>query len=239
MNHHLAHAASVYYSSGFNKAAVLVVDGRGSENETQSLFVADENGIECVASTKKIGIGLLYAAVTQAVGFKLLQEGKTMGLAPFGANVKEPVFQFKRHFDGIITDYSDSCVEGSYAMNVSHRPLSTFEDKARAAYDVQLECEKAMDHLARWAKETTGLDYLCISGGVALNSVTNYKILKSGLLNLLTGVGRQIITKLDAEIQVGLLLKVKNFAFAKFDFLKVPVLSIFLFKLLTRELEIS
>ena len=183
MNHHLAHAAAVFYSSGFEKSAVLVVDGRGSENETQSLFIADESGIECVASTKKIGIGLLYSAVTQAVGFKLLQEGKTMGLAPFGANVKVPVFQFKRDFNGIITDYSASCAEGSYEMNISHRPIITFEDKARAAYDVQLECETAMGYLARWAKETTGMDYLCISGGVALNSVTNYKILKSGLYN--------------------------------------------------------
>jgi len=181
MNHHLAHASAVFYSSGFKKSAVLVVDGRGSENETQSLYVADDSGIRLVASTKTIGIGLLYAAVTQAVGFKLLQEGKTMGLAPFGANVQPPVFQFSRRFKGIVTDYSDSCVEGSYAMGIPHRSLEKFEDQARAAYDVQMECEAAMDHLARWAKEETGMEYLCISGGVALNSVTNYKILMSGL----------------------------------------------------------
>jgi carbamoyltransferase len=181
MNHHLAHAAATFYSSGFKKSAVLVVDGRGSENETQSLYVADESGIKCVASTKKIGIGLLYASVTQAIGFKLLQEGKTMGLAPLGANIDPPVFQFKRNFNGIETDYSSSCVEGSYAMSTPHRPITTFDEKARAAYDVQKECEAAMDHLARWAKEITKMDYLCISGGVALNSVTNYKILSSGL----------------------------------------------------------
>jgi carbamoyltransferase len=181
MNHHLAHAAAVFYSSGFKKSAVLVVDGRGSENETQSLFVADDTGITLVARTKTIGIGLLYAAVTQAVGFKLLQEGKTMGLAPFGAHVQPPVFKFARKFDGIVTDYSSSCVEGTYAMGIPHRPMTTFEDQARGAYDVQLECEAAMDHLARWAKEVTGMEYLCISGGVALNSVANYKILMSGL----------------------------------------------------------
>ncbi len=104
-----------------------------------------------------------------------------MGLAPFGADVRQPVFKFKKTFNGIDTDYSASCVEGSYELNIEHRPLTSFEDKARAAYDVQLECEAAMDHLTRWAKETTGMDYLCISGGVALNSVSNYKILKSGL----------------------------------------------------------
>jgi carbamoyltransferase len=181
MNHHLAHAAAVFYSSGFEKSAVLVVDGRGSDNETQSLFVADGSGIKLVATTKTIGIGLLYSAVTQAVGFNLLQEGKTMGLAPFGAQVQPPVFNFERRFDGIVTDYSSSCVEGSYEMGVPYRALTTFEDKARAAYDVQLECEAAMDHLARWTKEVTQMDYLCISGGVALNSVANYKILTSGV----------------------------------------------------------
>ena len=70
MNHHLAHAAAVFYSSGYTSSAVLVVDGRGSDNETQSLFIANESGISLLASTKTIGIGLLYAAVTQAIGFK-------------------------------------------------------------------------------------------------------------------------------------------------------------------------
>jgi carbamoyltransferase len=181
MNHHLAHAAATFYSSGFEKSAVLVVDGRGSENETQSLFLADHTGIKYIDGTKKIGIGLLYSSVTQKIGFKLLQEGKTMGLAPYGADIKNPIFQFNGKFNGIETDYSDTCNEGSYSLKISHRPIVTFEDKARAAYDVQIECEAAIRHLALWAKEVTGMDHLCISGGVALNSVANYKILMSGL----------------------------------------------------------
>lgn len=183
MNHHLAHAAAVFYSSGFSSAAVLVVDGRGSDDETQSLFVADESGIRLEATTRTIGIGLLYAAVTQAIGFKLLQDGKTMGLAPFGGSVEPPVFRFARRFDGIVTDYSASCVEGSYDLAVPHRPLASFDDKARAAFDVQQECEAALLHLARWARERTGQRHLCLSGGVALNSVANYKILRSGLFD--------------------------------------------------------
>lgn len=181
MNHHLAHAAAAFYSSGFASSAVLVVDGRGSDNETQSLFVADASGIKLVASTNTIGVGLLYAAVTQAIGFGILQEGKTMGLAPFGAAVEPHVFKFERKFSGIVTDYSSSCIEGSYGMAISHRPLHAFDDKARAAYDVQQECEAAMLHLAYWTKEVTGMTHLCISGGVGLNSVANYKVLKSGL----------------------------------------------------------
>jgi carbamoyltransferase len=181
INHHLAHAYATYYSSGFDNAAILVVDGRGSDNETQSLYLADHNQVKLIASTKKIGIGLLYSAVTQAIGFGLLQEGKTMGLAPLGAAVESPVFNFEHHFEGIVTDYSYACVEGSYDMNISHRAIESFEDQARAAYDVQLECEHAMLHLARWAKKVTGANKLCISGGVGLNSVANYKILQSGL----------------------------------------------------------
>jgi len=181
INHHLAHACSTYYSSGFDSAAILIVDGRGSDRETQSLFIAHDRKIELLASTSTIGIGLLYAAVTQAIGFGLLQEGKTMGLAPFGATVQPPVFAFARNFDGIVTDYSEPCVDGSYDLKIEYRPLLTFEDKARAAYDVQLECEAAMLHLAAWTKQTTGMDRLCISGGVGLNSVANHKVLQSGL----------------------------------------------------------
>jgi carbamoyltransferase len=62
-----------------------------------------------------------------------------------------------------------------------HRPILTFDDKARAAYDVQIECEAAMEHLALWSKKITKMDNLCISGGVALNSVSNYKLLKLGI----------------------------------------------------------
>ncbi|MGA9995463.1 MAG: carbamoyltransferase C-terminal domain-containing protein [Pyrinomonadaceae bacterium] len=181
INHHLAHASVVFHSSPYESAAVLIIDGRGSEKETQSLFMATQDGIELIESTKKIGIGLLYAAVTQAIGFGLLQEGKTMGLAPYGAEVKKQIFNFPRAYQGIITDYSSVCVEDSYDMGTPHEPIVTFEDQARAAYEVQQECETALLHLAEYAFEKTGANYLCFSGGVALNSVANYQILQSGI----------------------------------------------------------
>jgi carbamoyltransferase len=179
INHHLAHASIVFHSSPFDSAAVLIIDGRGSEKETQSLFMASRDGIELIESTKKIGIGLLYAAVTQAIGFGLLQEGKTMGLAPYGANVEKQIFNLPQIYDGIVTDYSSVCVEDSYEMGAPHAPIVTFEDQARGAYEVQQECESALLHLAKYAFEKTGARYLCFSGGVALNSVANYKILQS------------------------------------------------------------
>ena len=182
INHHLAHACNVFYSSRFKRAAVLIVDGRGSDKETQSLYLADaEEGIKLIEKTSVIGIGLLYAAITHKIGFGLLQEGKTMGLAPYGKNIRTDFFQFPKAYNGIVTDYSSICIEDSYEMSISHKPIVTFEDKACVAFEIQSECESAMLHLAKYAREKTGCDYLCISGGVGLNSVANYKILQSGI----------------------------------------------------------
>lgn len=180
INHHLAHACSAFYSSPFPQAAVLVVDGRGSNDETQSLWRAGPRGLELVSHTTCIGIGLLYAAVTQAIGFGLLQEGKTMGLAPYGGE-NSRIFEFPHVFEGVVTDYAGFCAWGSYDILVPHSPLDSFEAKAQAAWEVQDECEQAMLHLARHAREATGEEYLCISGGVGLNSVANYKVLQSGI----------------------------------------------------------
>jgi carbamoyltransferase len=179
INHHLAHALAVFYSSPFDRAAILVIDGRGSDQETQSLFIGDENGISLLGRTSTIGIGLLYAAVTQLIGFGLLQEGKTMGLAPYGETINKRILDLPRSFQGIVTDYSAVCIEDSYALKSVVTPVETFEDKARAAWEVQQECEAAMCHLASYAKQMTGADYLCISGGVGLNSVANNKIRES------------------------------------------------------------
>lgn len=183
VNHHLLHAYATYCSSPFESAAILVVDGRGSDDETQSLFIASPEGIELIDRTDQIGIGLLYSTVTQAIGFRLLQEGKTMGLAPYGADVDDPIFDFRSRYDGITTDYSSFCVHGKYEISQPHRAIRCFEDKARAAWEVQQECEQAMLHLARYAREKTGARHLCLSGGVALNSVANNVVLKSGLFD--------------------------------------------------------
>ena len=77
--------------------------------------------------------------------------------------------------------FENVCLEDSYEMGVRHAPIVSFEDKARAAFEVQAEAEAALLHLARHACERTSADYLCISGGVALNSVANYEVLRSGI----------------------------------------------------------
>lgn len=186
INHHHAHACSTFYSSPFDEAAILVVDGRGSDNETQSLFVGDTNGVRLVAKTDRIGIGLLYACVTQAIGFGLLQEGKTMGLAPYGAEVtvdQPEKYVFKGVYDGIATDYSGFCIDGKYELLPGYPELDTPDKVAKAAWEVQAECERALLHLARYARKVTGKKYLCISGGVGLNSVANNFILHNRIFD--------------------------------------------------------
>lgn len=179
VDHHLCHAYSCLATSPFEEAAILIVDGRGSDRKTQSLYWGSGSQVELIEDTDNIGIGLLYAAMTQHIGFGALQEGKTMGLAPLGRNLDPVNYDFGARFDNIVTDYSSFCVDGSYELKSDHKEPRTMDDKARAAYETQMECERAMLHLAQYAKEKTGAKYLCISGGVALNSVANNVILKS------------------------------------------------------------
>jgi len=184
INHHLSHACSTFYSSPFESAAVLIVDGRGSDNETQTLFHASlTEGIQVLDKTDCVGIGLLYASMTQKIGFKLLQEGKTMGLAPYGENKGRQLFEFPHQFKGVETDYASVMEEGTYTLNEpwASVPVETFEDQAVGAFDIQNECETVMLYLAQYAKERTQAANLCLSGGVALNSVANNTILKSGI----------------------------------------------------------
>jgi carbamoyltransferase len=181
INHHLCHAFASFMTSPFDEAAILVVDGRGSLKQTQSLYHGRGNRIELIDTTDKIGIGLLYAAMTQQIGFGGLQEGKTMGLAPLGAYEPPLDLDFKAHFKDIETDYSHFCMDGNYALKDGELYLSSPKERARAAYEVQKECERAMLHLAEYAKQRTGCKYLCISGGVGLNSVANNVILKANL----------------------------------------------------------
>ena len=181
IDHHLCHAYASFMTSPFEDAAILIVDGRGSNQQTQSLFMGRKNSIELIEMTDTLGIGLLYSAMTQHIGFGLLQEGKTMGLAPFGANGDTSVYQFRGRFNGVTTEYSEICNEKDYSFKVDMPRVESFEEQALGAYAVQKECERAMLHLANYAKKITGAKYLCISGGVGLNSVANHAVYASGI----------------------------------------------------------
>ena len=110
-SHHYAHALTAFWPSGFDEAAVLVVDGLGSQQQTHSIFHMDKTGrADLIFEQKGVGIGALYSLITGSLGFASGEEGKTMGLAPYGrglAEFDEVLPALNGEFDGFITDYSN------------------------------------------------------------------------------------------------------------------------------------
>ena len=197
--HHLSHAASAFFPSPFKKAAVLTLDGVG-EWATTSLAIGNENILEVV---KEIhfphSIGLLYSAFTYYIGFEVNSgEYKVMGLAPYG----KPHYMNKI-FDQLI----DLKPDGSFRLNQSYFNYCTglsmtnkkFDDlfggKPRNPSDplterhmdlaasIQAATELILLRLARSISKETGLENLCLAGGVALNCVANGMILREGRFN--------------------------------------------------------
>ena len=196
IRHHLAHAASTYFPSGFPDAAVMVVDGNGSDVETTSFFMANGTDIEPLDQYRFHGIGTAYSYVTSRIlSLGTGGEGKTMGLAPYGEE-HERVIDFKTDLTGIKNDFSHFMRRLPLSDVLNHLPngerlyplkqpydrASTQEELmkpyfARAAFDIQEETEKVMIHLAVDLQKRTGARNLCVAGGVGLNSVANKKIL--------------------------------------------------------------
>ena len=88
-SHHHAHAYSSYLVSGFDNSAIVVIDGLGSEQSTHSIFKGDNKGIDLLYRQTGNGIGTLYTLITEKLGFDVGEEGKTMGLAPYGKMHRE------------------------------------------------------------------------------------------------------------------------------------------------------
>ncbi|PJI41040.1 carbamoyltransferase [Ferrovibrio sp.] len=192
--HHLSHAASAFFPSPFEEAAILTMDGVG-EWATTSLGVGRGNKIEIV---KEIhfphSLGLLYSAFTYYTGFKVSSgEYKLMGLAPYGRPI---------HMQKILGHLIDLKDDGSFRLNMdyfdyctgltmtSRRFNSLFGGPPRKpdepltqhhmdlAASVQAVLEGVVLRLTRHAVAATGLKNLCLAGGVALNCVANGRILR-------------------------------------------------------------
>jgi len=194
--HHLSHAASAYYPSPFESAAVLTMDGVGEWTTTS---VALGRGRE-LRVMKEIhfphSLGLLYSAFTYYTGFKVNSgEYKVMGLAPYGeprfANlIKEHLIDIKE--DGsfrLNLEYFDYCT-GLRMTNakfdaVFGGPARKPEDRLTQremdlAASIQAVTEEVVLKLARGVARETGEKNLCLAGGVALNCVANGKLLRDG-----------------------------------------------------------
>lgn len=195
-DHHESHAASAFFPSPFDEAAILTLDGVG-EWSTTTLGVGRGNKIEL---TDQIcfphSLGLLYSAFTYYCGFKVNSgEYKLMGLAPYGRPV---------HVDAILGRLIDLKDDGSFWLDMSYfnyaagltmtgpkfhalfggpprRPESDLEQRHMdLAASIQAVTEEIVLRIGRRLRDQTGMKHLVMAGGVALNCVANGRLLRSG-----------------------------------------------------------
>ncbi len=194
--HHESHAAAAFFPSPFREAAVLCMDGVG-EWATTSAWVGNDSSLTPLWEIPfPHSLGLLYSAFTYYTGFKVNSgEYKVMGLAPYG----RPTY-----VDAIYEHLLDVKPDGTFRLNMDYFDYCTglkmtnekfdelFEGPPRTpetnltqremdlARSVQEVTEEVMLRLGRTLYSETGQDYLCLSGGVALNCVGNGRLLREG-----------------------------------------------------------
>jgi carbamoyltransferase len=198
VDHHRAHAASAFHISPFEQAAVLTLDGVGSDGTSTLLGVGKGNRIHDLKRIKfPHSLGAMYAIVTGYLGFyPTVDEGKVMGLAPLGRDTYVEQFRDLVHLHddgGFELDLSWFSHHRNGRHEVSRKFLDTFgparertkitadnpmpQHYSDIAFALQVTLEEAGLHLARWLQKETGMTKLAVAGGVALNSVMNGRIL--------------------------------------------------------------
>jgi len=211
--HHLSHACQAFLPSPFEEAAVMVLDGQGVpmkrtgfDQLSGGLAQGSGNRIETIVEFPvSASLGGLYAEVTRLCGFQTNEEGKTMGLAPYGTpKIYEQVKGEIRLGEGAglrlrdlkrLFSPGDRPKEKLYSLGNCMGFLQKFEPRQKdepfsddhkdLAFMAQQIVEDVMIYLAKWLKEKTGSKNLCIAGGVGLNCVANFKVLdNSGFDNI-------------------------------------------------------
>jgi len=197
--HHESHAASAFFPSPFQEAAFITMDGVG-EWSTSSFGVGKGNKIELLADIQfPHSLGLLYSAFTYYIGFRVNSgEYKIMGLAPYGeAKYKDLIYKYLIDVkeDGSFKmnmDYFNYCSGLTMTNNKFHKlfggpprkPESKLTQKEMdLARSVQEVTEEIVLKMATYVRNETKMKYLCLAGGVALNCVSNGKLLRSGLFD--------------------------------------------------------
>ena len=198
-DHHMSHAAASFYTSPYKESAILTVDGAG-EWSTATMGVGRGNKIEI---TKELrfphSLGLLYSAFTAYCGFEINEgEYKLMGMHPYGkprfvdkiyelihvaedGSLWHDMKYFSYHFS---RDQTLAAAFGEHFGKPARDPK--LQDKSLDPYycdmaaSIQVVTEQVLLKMVKHLHKTTGMKNLCLSGGVALNSVANYKLLREG-----------------------------------------------------------
>ncbi|MGD2182842.1 carbamoyltransferase family protein [Lusitaniella coriacea] len=194
--HHQSHAASAFFPSPFQNAAVLCLDAVG-EWATTSLWLGEGNQLTPIWEIDfPHSLGMLYSAFTYYTGFRVNSgEYKLMGLAPYG----EP-----KYVDVILNNLLDLKSDGTFRLNMDYFNYATGLTMTNSKFDrllgspprkpeskitqremdiaasIQKVTEEVVLRLSRTARKDTGSDNLCLAGGVALNCVANGRILREG-----------------------------------------------------------
>ena len=194
--HHLSHAAYAFFTSNFKESAILTIDGVG-EWSTTSLGFANDSGIKLTNDLRwPHSLGLFYSAFTYFLGFQVNEgEYKLMGLASYGK---------PKYYDLILEHLIDVKTDGSIRLNMDYFAFTydkvmtndkfaklfgiprrnSNEKTEQIHFDIGASAQKVLEDIllkmVYFVHEKTKSKNLCLGGGVALNGVANYKILKEG-----------------------------------------------------------
>ncbi|WP_053233042.1 carbamoyltransferase [Sandaracinus amylolyticus] len=202
--HHLAHAASAFYESPFERAVCVALDAQG-ESHSSTAFVGDARGLHLVDETyAPNSVGYLYQSITYFLGFETGDEYKVMGLAPYG----DPA-RYRRFFERVVRTGAGGrfvidpewlgwlVVRDGLMRAGSGYPSSMLRELGMPRRDDEPIEQRHMDLAAalqealeravmRWLatlRDRTGEKHLCLAGGVALNCTMNGKIARSGMFD--------------------------------------------------------
>lgn len=189
VEHHLAHAASAFFVSPFEEAAILTWDARGEDTST---LLSYGKGLD-IEAIRRIrlphSIGHLYAQITDYLGFGKNDEYKVMGLAAYGSPVHKAFFdralallpdgdyRIDRRFLDYYRGFTEELLREGPPRGPGE-PVTQFHRDVAASLQARLE--EAAFHLADFLRRETGSRNLCIAGGVGLNGVANGKLLARG-----------------------------------------------------------
>ena len=205
--HHLSHAAGAYFSSGFNESSIIVIDGSG-ERESITLAYGSPDGIEIYEQFPlRSSLGLFYSALSVYVGLGMFQEGKTMGLAPYGTpeiyipdvldgppNLRNKDTLRDEEVIGAWVTWLETCsgvrpsqkvwqYDRERARVSSSVPITRHQEMVAASGQAGLE--RALTTLINRVFELSPSRNICLSGGVALNCVANLNVaMNSSVLDI-------------------------------------------------------
>jgi carbamoyltransferase len=198
VKHHIAHAASAFYTSGMKEAAILVLDG-GGETAATTLAIGGPGGIEVIETWgKHLSLGYLYGSASDWVGLSIWGAGKLMGLASYGQASQPVPLAPLAHGYTIVGAPSAKAPTASHMSSLRNRLWAGFSKKnypfcqgepddamayADFAASIQAALEEVILNLAATARRESGSSNLVMAGGVALNCTANGAVVRSGIFD--------------------------------------------------------